>query len=241
MLTLYSDHITCKCDTGFCFICGKEADGDSEHWSRKNGCPRYNHPEDLDAEYDDPYDDDEDDDLVDPTRDELGSEIDPLENVRNLFEVNEDDEDVVPALNTTSDEVMSRTDVSPTSDGLTIRPVHPDLAFIFDVTRAATNATAHVRSIIGVAAEAEAATEATETIIRTETPATPATPEMMPHTQELMAISAYDVEAMENAYFEDDLSDKEYDAYELLGNVDGPAMTMEDADIDRALWRMFLD
>jgi hypothetical protein len=81
--------MTCQCGTGFCFICGKEADGDSDHWARKSGCPRYNHPDDLEAEYDDPYNDD-DDDSVAPLRDELeASDNDPLENVRGLFEISE--------------------------------------------------------------------------------------------------------------------------------------------------------
>lgn len=83
------NHITCQCGMGFCFICGKEADGDSDHW-RKGGCPRYNQPGDANVEYDN-YDEDDENDRVSHTgeHDEEGSEADVLENVRDLFEIDE--------------------------------------------------------------------------------------------------------------------------------------------------------
>lgn len=70
--------MTCTCGTGFCFICGKEADGEDDHWVRSGGCPRYNQPGDRDVEYDDDgeYDEDEDED----------DETDPLDDVHGLFE-----------------------------------------------------------------------------------------------------------------------------------------------------------
>lgn len=85
-LSAACNHISCQCGMGFCFICGKEADGDSDHW-RKGGCPRYNQPGDADVEYDN-YDDDDEDDRISSTDgpDDGGSQVDVLENVRDLFE-----------------------------------------------------------------------------------------------------------------------------------------------------------
>lgn len=68
--------MTCTCGTGFCFICGKEADGEDDHWVRSGGCPRYNQPGDRDVEYDDDGYDDENED----------EDSDPLEDVHGLFE-----------------------------------------------------------------------------------------------------------------------------------------------------------
>ena len=45
------NHIVCVCGVGFCFICGKEADGEGDHWT-VGGCPRYNQPDDPRAEFD---------------------------------------------------------------------------------------------------------------------------------------------------------------------------------------------
>jgi hypothetical protein len=34
--------MTCQCGTGFCYICGEQAEPESEHWMRADGgCPRY--------------------------------------------------------------------------------------------------------------------------------------------------------------------------------------------------------
>jgi len=65
--------MSCPCGTGFCFICGKEADGEDDHWVR-GGCPRYNQPGDRDVEYDDDGYEDEDEDTGDP-----------LDDIQNLF------------------------------------------------------------------------------------------------------------------------------------------------------------
>jgi len=49
------NHMTCPlaaCRTSFCFICGTEADGDSEHWSYGKSCPRWNQPTADNAMYD---------------------------------------------------------------------------------------------------------------------------------------------------------------------------------------------
>lgn len=82
-----------QCGTGFCFICGKTADGDSDHWV-KGGCPRYNQPGDPYAEYDGHYGEDD----SDPDSDTDGeSYTDPLENVRGLFEEDEDSVEDAPA------------------------------------------------------------------------------------------------------------------------------------------------
>jgi hypothetical protein len=255
--------MTCQCGTGFCFICGKEADGDSDHWARKSGCPRYNHPDDPEAEYDDPYNDD-DDDSVAPLRDELeASDNDPLENVRGLFEISENDEAEVPALTTNLDDEqvhtggdedneavvpMLSTDSNEervqTGDGtlldeVSVQPVGTRLLYLLDRVRIELSVAARVRAAAeGITeAEARAATrdEATARL------AGPVVQETITRTEETNDVSAHDVEAIRDAYFEDDSSDGKRNAYELLGNTDGPAVTMEEAEIDRALWRMRID
>lgn len=84
------NHMTCPCGTGFCFICGKEADGGDDHWTRRGGCPRYNQPDDDNAEYDDAsdYDEDEveDDHAVQLERERNRLNGDPVEEIRGLFE-----------------------------------------------------------------------------------------------------------------------------------------------------------
>jgi hypothetical protein len=255
--------MSCQCGTGFCFICGKEADGDSDHWARKSGCPRYNHPDDLDAEYDDPYDDD-DDDYVAPLRDELeASDNDPLENVRGLFEVDEDDETEVPELTTAMDEEQVQTgggehtetivpvlatnpneEQVQTGDGtsldeVSLQPVVTRLLHTLDRVRVELSIAARIRAAAEGTTEAEArAATRDEAAVHL---AGPVMQETITHTEETNDVSAHDVEAIRDAYFEDDLSDGEHDAYELLGHSDGPAVTMEEAEIDRALWKMRVD
>lgn len=68
--------MTCTCGTGFCFICGKEADGEDDHWVRSGGCPRYNQPGDRDEEYDDYGYGDENE----------YEDTDPLDDIHGLFE-----------------------------------------------------------------------------------------------------------------------------------------------------------
>lgn len=40
------------CEMNFCFICGKEAEHDSLHWSRPNPCTRWHHPDAENAQFD---------------------------------------------------------------------------------------------------------------------------------------------------------------------------------------------
>jgi hypothetical protein len=256
--------MVCQCGTGFCFICGKEADGDSDHWARKSGCPRYNHPDDLDAEYDDPYDDDDNDSVVAPLRDELeANDNDPLENVRGLFEVDEDDQDevpvsttaldeeqvqiddgednetIVPVLSTDSNEERVQTGDGTLLDEVSVQSDGTRLLYLRDRVRIELSVAARVRAAAEGITEAEArAATRDEAIARL---ARPVMQETITHTEETNDVSAHDVEAIRDAYFEDDLSDRERDVYELLGNTDGPAVTMEEAEIDRALWRMRVD
>lgn len=46
-------HIQCRCGHSFCFRCGQSAAENSGHW-RSGGCPRYNHRDDSNAQYDPP-------------------------------------------------------------------------------------------------------------------------------------------------------------------------------------------
>jgi hypothetical protein len=95
------NHMSCPCGTGFCFICGKEANGEDDHWTRRNGCPRYNQPDD-DPEYDDGSDYDEDEDDLN-LRERENNRItgDPVEEIRGLFEpenTEQDTEEAMPGL-----------------------------------------------------------------------------------------------------------------------------------------------
>lgn len=88
---LLSNHMTCQCGTGFCFICGKEADGESEHWRKGGGCPRYNQPGDDEAEYDEfGYGDDDTSTVSDIDDNSDGDGL--LEDVRGLFSDGEEEE-----------------------------------------------------------------------------------------------------------------------------------------------------
>ena len=49
------NHIICPilaCKTSFCFICGEEADHDSNHWAASKPCPQYNQPGSANAQHD---------------------------------------------------------------------------------------------------------------------------------------------------------------------------------------------
>jgi hypothetical protein len=61
----------------------------------------------------------------------------------------------------------------------------------------------------------------------------------VPDPPEPTPITAQDAEAIANAYLEDDLSDEERGR--SFGNTDDPAVTTEEADIDRTLWRLHVD
>lgn len=86
-----SNHMICQCGTGFCFICGKEADGESEHWRNGGSCPRYNQPGDDEAEYDEFGYGDDDVSTV-SEGDDNSDEDDLLEDVRGLFSDGEEAE-----------------------------------------------------------------------------------------------------------------------------------------------------
>jgi hypothetical protein len=45
------NHMTCPCMASFCFICGREATGTSNHWLTSR-CPRYGVPKTYEADYD---------------------------------------------------------------------------------------------------------------------------------------------------------------------------------------------
>lgn len=224
--------MTCNCGTGFCFICGEEADGDSDHWSRKrgkSGCPRYHHPDDVNAEYDDGYDDDDEDSIA-PTSDELGSEVDPLENVRDLFEVDEvavDEAIVHEGVTTpparTMDEWHS---LSTLPGGITHRA---GFIHTLHLARLAQNE-AVSRASIDVAAEAEPGT-----------PVISDRQELVSQTEGMPSMFAHDAAAIQEAYLEDDLSEEERGFREVMSSLYGPVLTMEEADIDRTLWRMRVD
>lgn len=50
------NHMKCpKCSTEFCFICGEPADVFSGHWSLGNPCPRWNQPDDDNAQHDEAF------------------------------------------------------------------------------------------------------------------------------------------------------------------------------------------
>lgn len=51
------NHVFCKCDTEFCYICGQNLNGVYGHFSLGMPCPRYNHPSAQNAFFDE---DDED-------------------------------------------------------------------------------------------------------------------------------------------------------------------------------------
>jgi hypothetical protein len=67
---------------------------------------------------------------------------------------------------------------------------------------------------------------------------------LVPNTPELAPLTAQDLEAIANAYLEDELSDQERGAYGILfgsGMAEDPAVTAEEAEIDRTLWRLHVD
>ena len=54
--------MTCQCGTNFCYICGEQAEPESEHWLRADdGCPRYGAAGNERAMFDDDFDDADDD------------------------------------------------------------------------------------------------------------------------------------------------------------------------------------
>lgn len=240
-LSAACNHITCTCGMGFCFICGKEADGDSEHWARKSGCPRYNHPDDDNAEYDE-YDEDDDESTSSDDDD------DPLENVRGLFGVDdESDEGAVPdpSWGMTLWTAIDRENMS--EDGPMMGTVTPPAVVEPSPTEHGGQATLpSMQEQEETLREVDPRIAYTDRLIslleelRNETRAS-AIRRVVTDTPEPSPITAQDAEAIANAYLEDDLSDEERIANELLGMADDPAVTLEEADIDRTLWRLHVD
>lgn len=246
-LSAACNHITCTCGTGFCFICGKEADGDSEHWARRSGCPRYNHPDDRDAEYDD-YEED-DDDSVAPEEDA----DDVLENVRGLFDVDDASDEAItslPALTERAGEVVVVADVGAgvlstatvhlVGGGARPEPVIPPANGEPLPTGVQGEDTSRDTPEGGSRRSSVASTVALATEVRENLEREILARHLEPTTA-VSPMSVHDAEAIASAYLEDDLSDEERDAYEILINADRLAVTMDDADIDRALWRMRVD
>ncbi|KAM0703776.1 hypothetical protein Q7P35_009715 [Cladosporium inversicolor] len=252
-LSAACNHITCTCGMGFCFICGKEADGDSEHWARKSGCPRYNHPDDDNAEYDE-YDEDDDE----STNSE--DDGDPLENVRGLFELDEMSEEVeipLPHMTGRPDTTFSFADFDADEQSVGYEGMAEDMSLseaVIPPAVVALSPTGHEgqATLPSFQEQEETLREVNEEIaysdrllrileeLRNEMRASAAR-RAVPDTPEPTAITAQDAEAIANAYLEDDLSDEERIANELLGLAEDPAVTVEEADIDRALWRLHVD
>ena len=254
-LSAACNHITCTCGTGFCFICGKEADGDSEHWARKSGCPRYNHPDDDNAEYDE-YDEDDDE-----STNESEADDDLLEDVRGLFDLDETsdgvdlpsphmterddttfssanvdaDEPSIERENMAEDDSLLETAMpspamvarSTGNEGQATLPATQDMAWETDLD------IAYNRLLNGIAYNRRL--ERVLEQLRHELASRGAVPD----PPEPTPITAQDAEAIANAYLEDDLSDEERGR--SLGNTDDPAVTTEEADIDRTLWRLHVD
>jgi hypothetical protein len=249
-LSAACNHITCTCGMGFCFICGKEADGDSEHWARKSGCPRYNHPDDIDAEYDE-YEEDDDESTGGGSED--GDDI--LENVRGLYESDEVSDvlfivDSSVATETIGDIVLSDVgaDEPPIEredtpeDGPLLETIVPQdvaasrlMGHVVQATLSSTQegTSRETDSDVGYGVRiVRLLEELRHELLASARGGVPDTPELPP-------ITAQDAEAITNAYFEDDLSEE--DRSRLFGNIDDPAVTTEEADIDRTLWQLHVD
>jgi hypothetical protein len=249
------NHISCQCGMGFCFICGKEADGESDHW-RKGGCPRYNQPGDPDVEYDD-YDgeDDDDDDRVSTTDEHDGgeSEADVLENIRDLFETDEHTvESSVDLTRDISGYLDTRSVAAAMASRWTARTVWTDLLVGQDPTRRWITDNLPVGERIVVERLVEEGSPVDQHLGETSTvdhlvegnpvvDQQAAEVEKEPATQELIAIAPNDAEAIASAFWEDDMSDDGH--YNSAGPSPpgSPVITSEEADIDSALWRMAVE
>jgi hypothetical protein len=256
-LSAACNHITCTCGMGFCFICGKEADGDSEHWARKSGCPRYNHPDDADAEYDD-YEDDDDE-----SRDGSEDGDDILENVRGLFGLDDaSDEAADPVWDTTvwhdsdlppplgdleADEPTTERENIP-EDGSLLETAVPPAVVASSPTAPEVQATLPGTQQEETLQEIGRRLAHSERVVRLlqelRDEMLPISRRLVPNTPELAPLTAQDLEAIANAYLEDELSDQERGAYGILfgsGMAEDPAVTAEEAEIDRTLWRLHVD
>lgn len=208
------NHITCNCGMGFCFICGKEAEGDSEHWaSPKSGCPRYNHPDDSNAEYDESSEYDEDEPA--PSRDEVEEDSDPLDNVRNLFAADGDDVATIAATSDNTESSASAVAV----DGQNFPRRITIVPWLDNEVSADASSQGELELLF---AENEEEGRAA-------------------HNSEAKPMSSQDAEAIASAFWEDDWNDDGHYTYEILGDGDELVVTLEEEDIDRALWRMRIE
>jgi hypothetical protein len=241
------NHISCQCGMGFCFICGKEADGESDHW-RKGGCPRYNQPGDPDVEYDD-YDgeDDDDDDRVSTTDEHDGgeSEADVLENIRDLFETDEHTvESPVDLTRDISGDLDTRFVAAAMASRWRARAVWTDLLVGQNplpvgeriVVERLVEENSPVDQHLGETSAVDQLVEGGPVVDQQA-----AEVEKEPATQELIAIAPNDAEAIASAFWEDDMSDDGH--YNSAGPSPpgSPVITSEEADIDSALWRMAVE
>ena len=236
-LSAACNHISCQCGMGFCFICGKEADGESDHW-RKAGCPRYNQPGDADVEYDD-YDDD--DSSSSGENDGDASQVDALENIRDLFEVG-DDSGVSPLLQQT-DAALDAAGASPvfqhthtTSDTGENFGVSPP---VFQHTHATLDALARRIARLGMPPELYQPIEESPALLFASQRSVGAEEE--PETPGLAPIAANDAEAIASAFWEDDMSDDGHYNTSTPTPPADPIVTAEEAHIDLALWQMAIE
>ena len=226
------NHIDCQCGTGFCFICGKEADGDSEHW-RKGGCPRYNQPGDANVEYDDDYDDGENDDRASSTNEHVDgdSEADFLENIRSLFEVEEySGVSSAPPANVMSEDMERRLAAAVTR----VRRPPFTAEMLVERLRFAGYSPALAEESLVLAEES--------LMVDQLAGPKPAEAGEEPEMPELIAIDPNDAEAIANAFLEDDLNHDGHYHAPLFNSLPGsPIVTTEEADVDQALWRMAVE
>jgi len=264
------NHISCQCGMGFCFICGKEADGESNHW-RKGGCPRYNQPGDPDVEYDDDDgEDDDDDDRVSTTDEHDGgeSEVDVLENIRDLFETDEHTvESSVDLTHGMRGYVNTRLAAMAMASRRTVwtdRTVWNDLLvaqgpmrwIMHDRDDLPVEESPVVDHLVEEGSPVDqhfGETSAVDQLVQgspvvdqlvEESPVVDqqaAEFEKEPEMQELIAIAPNDAEAIASAFWEDDMSDDGH--YNSAGPSPpgSPVVTSEEADIDSALWRMAVE
>ena len=264
-LSMACNHISCQCGMGFCFICGKKADGESDHW-RKGGCPRYNQPGDANVEYDD-YDEDEDDRISSTDEhDEGESEVDVLENIRDLFETDENSLDSPDPPHPVRDDVEQTLAAAVLAsrwrvpiriawdDALTRVPMLADDQ-LFEEGSAVdqlVGETSTVDRLVGETSTVDQLVGENPVVdhLVEESPVVDqladrrdAEVEEEPGMRELIAIAPNDAEAIASAYWEDDMSDDGHYGFLCPSPPGSPVVivTTEEADIDSALWMMAVE
>jgi hypothetical protein len=257
------NHISCQCGMGFCFICGKEADGESDHW-RKGGCPRYNQPGDPDVEYDD-YDGDEDDRVSSIDEHDGGeSEVDVLENVRDLFVT--DEHTVEPSVDPThairgdAEQRFAAAAVAAMASRwrAPIRTAWANMLvgegpmrWVADDHSVEENSVVDQLvgesfpdgQLLGETSTVDQLVEGSPVVDQLAQLADrrDAEVEEEPKMPELFAIAPNDAEAIASAFWEDDMSDDGHYGFLPTSPPGGPLVTSEEADIDSALWMMAVE